>query len=335
MNRLENLKNNPVVRAAIQRNKDIKRTKKSTAIGYGIASLLIPGGFFAKLGGKAIGQAFKKAGSIGNTKKADTVGNRFRQSQAIMGKPPKDSPFNTRTSMAKQDEKRPASLNNPMLGAVSGTAASLKYYRTLTKAVEQGPSKFFSSGRSAKTGITAGKRSKGGLSNKELRKESDIYKMRVDNDSDLPVFDNRSLLKKTLQANKMARTTLGARTPLGKRSSGNNPKTGVRAGKRVFGKEQSDGYAYGYDYGVKENSVNATAYTAYNTIKGKKNINKANRAQKELSKGLPKGQIGYDPKHVREKFFQNKSLTKYDVKLVEDVYPSNIIKKARSLLKKK
>ena len=39
-----------------------------------------------------------------------------------------------------------------------GTSASTKYYRTLTKAVEQGPNKFFSKGRSAKTGITAGKR---------------------------------------------------------------------------------------------------------------------------------------------------------------------------------
>jgi hypothetical protein len=106
-----------------------------------------------------IKSAFKKAGSIGNTKKPDTIGNRFKQSQAIMGKSPKDKPFGSRTSMAKQDEKRPASLNNPMLGTVMGTSASRKYYRTLTNAIEQGPSKFFSSGRSAKTGITPGKRS--------------------------------------------------------------------------------------------------------------------------------------------------------------------------------
>ena len=112
-----------------------------------------------------IKSAFKKAGSIGNTKKPDTVGNRIRQAQAIMGKSPKDKPFGNRTSMALQDAKRPASTKNPMLGTVIGTSASTKYYRTLTKAVEQGPSKFFSSGRSPKTGITPGKRS---LTNKQI-----------------------------------------------------------------------------------------------------------------------------------------------------------------------
>ena len=107
--------------------------------------------------GKGIRKAVKLAGSIGNTKKADTVGNRLRQSQSIMGKSPKDKPFSNRTSMVTQDNKT-ASTKNPMLGTVMGTSASTKYYRTLTKAVEQGPNKFFSKGRSAKTGITAGKR---------------------------------------------------------------------------------------------------------------------------------------------------------------------------------
>lgn len=152
-----------------------------------------------------IKSAFKKAGSIGNTKKPDTVGNRIRQTQAIMGKPPKDSPFNTRTSMAKQDEKRPASLKNPMLGTVSGTAPSLKYYRTLQKAVEQGPSKFFSSGRSAKTGITPFKRSRGGLSNKELKKESDYISMK---EGYSRFFNNQHLIKKVLKQNQKAREAL-------------------------------------------------------------------------------------------------------------------------------
>ena len=49
-----------------------------------------------------ISSAFKKAGSIGNTKKPDTVGNRIKQAQAIMGKSPKDKPFG-RTSMLTQD----------------------------------------------------------------------------------------------------------------------------------------------------------------------------------------------------------------------------------------
>jgi hypothetical protein len=107
---------------------------------------------------KGIRKAVKLAGSIGNTKKADTVGNRLRQSQAIMGKSPKDKPFSNRRSMVTQDNKT-ASTKNPMLGTVMGTSASTKYYRTLTKAVEQGPNKFFSKGRSAKTGITPHKRS--------------------------------------------------------------------------------------------------------------------------------------------------------------------------------
>jgi hypothetical protein len=210
-----------------------------------------------------IKSAFKKAGSIGNTKKPDTVGNRLRQAQAIMG--------------------------------TSRTGKSMDGFPTKVK---------------TKSAVNK-KSSIGGTSKGSL------------------LFQNKTLKQSVEEANKKARAALG------KRSSGNNPKTGIRAGKRVFGKEQSEGYAYGYDYSLKGNSVNATKYTAYDTIKGKKNIDKANRARKELSKGLPKGQIDYDPKHVREKFFQKKSLSNYDIKLDEDSYPSNIIKKARSLLRRK
>ena len=315
-----------------------KENKRALAMLGTIGVSLIPGGAFVGLGRKAIGQAFKKAGSIGNTKKADTVGNRLRQAQTIMGKSPKDKPFGNRTSMALQDEKRPASLKNPMLGTVIGTSASTKYYRTLTKAVEQGPSKFFSSGRSAKTGITKGKRTPARYSPEENVTMPKTGAQGGTSKGSL-LFQNKTLKQSVEEANKKARAALG------KRSSGNNPKTGIRAGKRVFGKEQSEGYAYGYDHSRIENSVNATKYTNYGSVKKERfmdknevkfiSSDKVERARKELSKGLPKGQIDYDPKHIREKFFQNKSLTKYDIKLNEDSYPSNIIKKARSLLRKK
>lgn len=220
-----------------------------------------------------IKSAFKKAGSIGNTKKPDTVGNRLRQAQAIMG--------------------------------TSRTGKSMDGFPTKVK---------------TKSAVNK-KSSIGGTSKGSL------------------LFQNKTLKQSVEEANKKARAALG------KRSSGNNPKTGIRAGKRVFGKEQSDGYAYGYDHSRIENSVNATKYTNYGSVKAERfmdknevkfiSSDKVERARKELSKGLPKGQIDYDPKHIREKFFQNKSLTKYDIKLNEDSYPSNIIKKARSLLRKK
>jgi len=147
-----------------------------------------------------IKSAFKKAGSIGNTKKPDTVGNRIRQAQAIMGKSPKDKPFGNRTSMALQDEKRPASLKNPMLGTVMGTSASTKYYRTLTKAIEQGPSKFFSSGRSAKTGITPNKR--------YLSKFSGHGALGGTSKGSRSFFNNKVLIKTVELSNKDARKAL-------------------------------------------------------------------------------------------------------------------------------
>ena len=184
-----------------------RENKKALAILGTIGTLLVPGGAFVGLGRKAITSAFKKAGSIGNVKKPDTVGNRIRQAQAIMGKSPKDKPFGNRTSMFTQYNKT-ASTKNPMLGTVVGTSDSTKYYRTLTKAIEQGPSKFFSSGRSAKTGITPFKRSKGGLTDKELKKESDIIRMEIGASRDLPVFTNNTLIMKTLRQNQKARKDL-------------------------------------------------------------------------------------------------------------------------------
>lgn len=297
--------------------------RQAVAALIGIGSLLVPGGAFVGLGRKGIKSAFKKAGSIGNTKKPDTVGNRMRQSQSILGVRKDESG----TRIAKHyGSKSPTSYT----GGVIGTFKERKIGRTIQKAVEQGPSKFFSSGRSAKTGITPFKRAKdrfyiyGNLSTKEIKAQA---KASRSTSKGSLLFENKALKKSVEDANKKARTALN--------KSGNNPKTGIRAGKRTFGKEQSEGYAYGYDYSRLGNSVNATKYTAYDTIKRNKNIDKALRAREELSKGLPKGQINYDPKHIREKFFQNKSLSKFDIKLAEDDYPSNIIKKARSLIKKK
>ena len=142
------------------------------------------------------------AGSIGNVKKPDTVGNRIRL-QAIMGKSPKDKPFGNRASMLTQDGK-PASTKNPMLGTVVGTSASTKYYRTLTSAIEQGPVKFFLE-MNPKTGITPFKRSRGGLSNKELKKESDIVRMEIGASRDLPVFIINTLIMKTLRQNEQSK----------------------------------------------------------------------------------------------------------------------------------
>tara|TARA_R100000152_G_C6776859_1_gene206290 strand:+ start:1602 stop:2057 length:456 start_codon:yes stop_codon:yes gene_type:complete len=65
---------------------EIATTKRNAAIiGTGL-SLLIPGGFFAGIGKKAISKAYKFAGTSGlNLKSADTVGNRIKQAHSIMG----------------------------------------------------------------------------------------------------------------------------------------------------------------------------------------------------------------------------------------------------------
>ena len=165
--RLTNFRTTPVVRKAIRdydrkKNQEVRRQLgRDFLIGTGTvmagALSINPIARGVITAGKGIRKAYKMAGSIGNTKKPDTVGNRIRQAQAIMGKSPKDKPFGNRASMLTQDRK-PASTKNPMLGTVVGTSASTKYYRTLTKAIEQGPSKFFSKGRHSKTGITPNKR---------------------------------------------------------------------------------------------------------------------------------------------------------------------------------
>lgn len=144
--------------------------RQAVAALIGIGSLLVPGGAFVGLGKKGIKSAFKKAGSIGNTKKPDTVGNRMRQSQSILGVRKDESG----TRIAKHyGSKSPTSYT----GGVIGTFKERKIGRTIQKAVEQGPNKFFSSNRSAKTGITPGKRTLSKFdkkTNKRLREYDDM-----------------------------------------------------------------------------------------------------------------------------------------------------------------
>ena len=180
-NRLANLKSNPVVKAAIQRDKDIKTTQRSANIFYGIgASLLLPGGFLTGIGRKAIGQAFKKAGTAGNRKGADTVGNRIKQAESLLK-------FKTGKTVNYDKTAIPRSVvstsgkNNPntFVGSYIGTFQQKKTGRILEKAVNQGPAKFFSKfskGRNnPKTGVIAGKRKYNSPRRKDARYEKDQY----------------------------------------------------------------------------------------------------------------------------------------------------------------
>lgn len=170
-NRLANLKSNPIVKAAIQRDKDIKTTQRSANIFYGIgASLLLPGGFLAGIGRKAIGQAFKKAGTAGNRKGADTVGNRIKQAESLLkfktGKTvnydktaiPRSVVSTSNLGLSSIGKTKPSTF----VGSYIGTFQQKKTGRILEKAVSQGPAKFFSKfskGRNnPKTGVVRNKR---------------------------------------------------------------------------------------------------------------------------------------------------------------------------------
>ena len=149
-NRLANLRNNPVVKAAIQRD----TTQRSAKIIMGAgASLLLPGGFFAGIGRKSIGQAFKKAGTAGNRKGADTVGNRIKQAHAIMGLS-KNKISLLSGAKVKSFKSAPYWLERGAKLGQGGGKTSIfamgKRARTIEKAVEQGPAKFFSKGRHTK-----------------------------------------------------------------------------------------------------------------------------------------------------------------------------------------
>jgi hypothetical protein len=165
--------------------KEIATTKRSaTIIGTGL-SLLIPGGFFAGIGRKAIGKAFRRSGTSGlNLKSADTIGNRLRTTQAIMGtsrtgqnlfrdviginNPLKSVWKNSTKQLPTKLKTRQITAQNYLLSTagmpissskrIAPTFANRKIDRTIQKAVEQGPAKFFSKGRHPKTGVTAGKR---------------------------------------------------------------------------------------------------------------------------------------------------------------------------------
>ena len=171
-----------------------RENKKALAILGTIGTLLVPGGAFVGLGRKAITSAFKKAGTIGNVKKPDTVGNRLREAVA----------------------KYPFYIGNPPVQKAKSTFADRKYDRTLMQAVKQGPSKFFSSGFNPKTGITKGKRTPGGArggTSKGSQMKYD-YDTRMDPEdvfgmsNSMSVYHNKNLIKEVLKENRKAREAL-------------------------------------------------------------------------------------------------------------------------------
>lgn len=227
-NKLKGFRSTPVVHEAI-RDYDRKKFKeyrqkvgKELLIGGG--TLLLGLASVTPIGRAVTGirKAIKMAGSIGNVKKADTVGNRLRQAQAIMGKkgseldrlargPGKTSMFNQRYAL--KSNTQPVKIGGTRLAP---DFANRKIDRTLIQAVEQGPSKFFSSGRSAKTGITPNKRLPGGAqggTSKGSQMKYD-YDTRVDpkdvfgTDVSMSVYHNKSLIKEILKQNKKAREAL-------------------------------------------------------------------------------------------------------------------------------
>ena len=115
-------------------------------------------GFLSGMGFKAIGQTFKKAGTAGNKKGADTVGNRIKQTEAIIGKKRFD-----KTRIANQYQGTEHGTHGALLGYKAGNAKTSiskiehdglikkaygtfqerKTDRIIKNAVEQGPAKFF------------------------------------------------------------------------------------------------------------------------------------------------------------------------------------------------
>ena len=167
---------------------------------------MIPGGFFAGIGRKAIGQAFKKAGTAGNRKGADTVGNRIKQAESLLK-------FKTGKTVNYDKTAIPRSVvstsgkNNPntFVGSYIGTFQQKKTGRILEKAVNQGPAKFFSKfskGRNnPKTGVTAGKRK---AQRFHPMDQEDMFGM----SNSTSLLHNKDLVKETLKANRLAREKL-------------------------------------------------------------------------------------------------------------------------------
>jgi len=195
-NRLANLKNNAVVRQAIQRDRKDKRTTAMLGAGVGnikslfkgveyvipVAGAIGVGAHFLKgIGTKAIGQAFRKAGTAGNMKGADTVGNRIKQTLAINPKLVNKSP-----RFANQFGKGQPVMNEK--GVKVGTGGTTSYVglgkdgRTIQNAVEQGPAKHFSKVKNnPKTGIMSGKRKYDSPRRKGARREKNQYEVGLEN----------------------------------------------------------------------------------------------------------------------------------------------------------
>ena len=156
-------------------------------------------GFLSGMGFKAIGQTFKKAGTAGNKKGADTVGNRIKQTLAINPKLVNKSP-----RFANQFGKGQPVMNEK--GVRVGTGGTTSYVglgkdgRTIQNAVEQGPAKFFSKGFYSKTGVSPNK--------KFDRKHGLMTKDQVNPKPNPLLINNEDLIKKTLEANRLARKIL-------------------------------------------------------------------------------------------------------------------------------
>jgi len=101
-------------------------------------------------------------GRVGNIKLADTVGKRIKQAQAIDPKLAKADWARFGEQFRKGQPLWMLPINKQGVKFGTGGTTSLvgsgKGGRTLQKAVEQGPAKFFSKGRHTKTGVTPGKR---------------------------------------------------------------------------------------------------------------------------------------------------------------------------------
>ena len=210
-------------------------TRRSAQAIGGIVSLLAAGGmqlpgrmFFSGIGGKAIKQAFKKAGQSGlNLKSADTIGNRLRTTQGILGTsrtgqnlmrdvigvnvPLKRVWKNSTKQLPTKLKTRQMTAQNYLLSTagmpisrskrIAPTFDQRKTDRIIQKAVAQGPAKFFSKGRHPKTGVTAGKRK---AQRFHPMDQEDMFGM----SNSTSLFHNKDLIRETLKANRLARKKL-------------------------------------------------------------------------------------------------------------------------------
>ena len=181
-NQLANLKNNPKVKSAIrnyQADKLISKNKpkwSDAGIEYVIpvAGAIGLGAHFLKgISVKGIQQAYKYAGSLlKNTRGANTVGGSIKQSRAIQAflgehgrikgvnqssyiRQARNMTPNQKTSIriGKQMSKEMQAVDGSLFKSGYPAFGNRKSSRTLVKAVEEGPAKFFSKGFYSKTGV--------------------------------------------------------------------------------------------------------------------------------------------------------------------------------------